>query len=173
MVSAGSKPPHDPKKHTDAGRYVTSIEAFAMWQANPDKIKILDCRTQEEYAFVGHATMAHNVPSMLWTGKWNAEKKTFALKENPDFESEVKNRFDSADTILIMCRSGHRSAASVNKLTRAGFKNVVNIVDGFEGDKIKDQKSYFNGRRMKNGWKNSGAAWTYDLEPNLIYTPEK
>ncbi|MCI0469771.1 MAG: sulfurtransferase, partial [Nitrospirae bacterium] len=77
------------------------------------------------------------------------------------------------DTILVMCRSGHRSAAAVNRLTKAGFMNVYSIVDGFEGDKVKDGESYFNGKRMKNGWKNSGALWTYDLEPRLIYTPEK
>ena len=32
-----------------------------MWKANPDKIKITDCRTTEEYVFVGHAPMAYNI----------------------------------------------------------------------------------------------------------------
>jgi hypothetical protein len=62
-VSIAETPaPLDAKKHTVAGKYVTAQEAFAMWKANPDKIKIIDCRTQEEYSFVGHATMAHNIP---------------------------------------------------------------------------------------------------------------
>ena len=166
-VSIGdTSPPADAKKHTEAGKYATSVEAYEMWKANPDKIKIIDCRTQEEYAFVGHAPMAYNIPSRLWTGKWNQEKKDYDLQENADFEAVAKSKFAQNDTIMVMCRSGHRSAASVNRLTKAGFTNVYNIVDGFEGDKI-------DGKRNKNGWKNSVAPWTYDFDPKLIYAPEK
>jgi rhodanese-related sulfurtransferase len=170
---AESPPPLDAKKHTIAGKYVTSLEAYEMWKAHPDKIRIIDCRTQEEYAFVGHATMAHNIPSKLWTGRWSEEKKGYSLQDNPDFEDQVKKKFSQDDTILVMCRSGSRSAASANRLTKSGFKHVINIVDGFEGDKIKDAESYFNGKRMKNGWKNSGASWTYHLDPDLVYLPGK
>ena len=140
-----------------------------MWKANPDKIKIVDCRTQEEYVFIGHSAMAYNIPSKLWTGKWNEEKKDYDLQDNPDFEAYAKKKFALSDSIFVMCRSGHRSASSVNRLTKAGFTNVYNITDGFEGDKIKDEESYLNGKRMKNGWKNSGAPWTYDLDAELIY----
>jgi rhodanese-related sulfurtransferase len=162
--------PLDEKKHTEAGKYLTSLEAYEMWKANPDKVMIVDCRTQEEYAFVGHAAMAYNIPSKLWTGKWNSEKKEYVLEDNPDFESQVKQKFGLGDTILVMCRSGQRSAASINRLTKAGFTNVFNIVDGFEGDVVKDEESNFNGKRMKNGWKNSVSSWTYALDPKLIYT---
>ncbi len=31
----------------------------------------------------------------------------------------------------------------------------------------------FDGKRMKNGWKNSGAPWTYELDPELMYMPSK
>ncbi len=163
-------PPADEKKYTQASKYVTAIEAYEMWKAAPDKIKIVDCRTQEEYVFVGHASMAYNIPSKLWTGKWNEEKKDYDLQDNPDFEAQAKKLFGLNDAIMVMCRSGHRSAASVNRLTKAGFTNVYNIVDGFEGDKIKDADSYFNGKRVKNGWKNSGAPWTTDLDVKLLYT---
>jgi hypothetical protein len=61
----------------------------------------------------------------------------------------------------------------VNRLTKAGFKNVYNIFDGFEGDKIKDAESYYDGKRMKNGWRNCGAPWTYDLDPKLLYALQK
>jgi rhodanese-related sulfurtransferase len=59
----------------------------------------------------------------------------------------------------------------VNTLAKAGFKNVYNIVDGFEGDKLHDPKSYNDGKRIVNGWKNSGSAWTYKLDPELAYLP--
>ncbi|WP_373500261.1 rhodanese-like domain-containing protein [Desulfococcus sp.] len=170
VAVAETAPPKDLKKHTKAGKYVTSLEAYEMWKINPDKVKILDCRIQEEYAYVGHANMAHSIPSRLWVGKWNEEKKDYDLQDNPTFEAQVKRKFSQSDTILVMCRSGHRSASSVDRLTKVGFTNVYNIIDGFEGDKIKDEESYLNGKRMKNGWKNSGAPWTYDLDSKLIYT---
>jgi hypothetical protein len=41
----------------------------------------------------------------------------------------------------------------------------------FEGDAIKEPQSYYNGKRVKNGWRNSGAPWTDRLNPNLMYHP--
>ena len=164
-------PPKDERKHTKLGKYVNSAEAYEMWKAKPDGVYIVDCRTPEEYVFVGHAPMAHNIPSMLWTGKWDAEKKQFSMAKNENFEAYAKKKFKPEQTIMVMCRSGHRSAASVNRLAEAGFTNVYNIVDGFEGDMIKDEESYYDGKRMKNGWKNSGAPWTYSLDANLVYIP--
>jgi rhodanese-related sulfurtransferase len=70
-----------------------------------------------------------------------------------------------------MCRSGHRSAASIEKLAKAGFKNVYNIYDGFEGDKVKDKNDPNYGKRTIKGWRNAGAPWTYDLDINLMYLP--
>ena len=165
--------PKDERKHTTLGKYTTSIEAYEMWKANPAKVKIIDCRIAEEYAFVGHAPMAFNIPSMLWTGKWDAEKKDYALEPNAEFEAQVKQKAGVDDVILIMCRSGQRSSVSVNRLAKAGFTNVYNIVDGFEGDKVTDDESYSKGKRVKNGWKNSPAPWTYDLDAALIYHVSK
>lgn len=56
---------------------------------------------------------------------------------------------------------------AVNQLAAAGFKNVYNITDGFEGDKVEDPDSVFFGKRMRNGWKNS-APWTYGIDPEKI-----
>lgn len=49
-------------KQTKLGLYVTASEAYARWLADPEGIFILDCRTPEEYVFVGHAPMAVNIP---------------------------------------------------------------------------------------------------------------
>lgn len=164
-VAAASKIP--PKKQTALGLYVTAGEAYARWQAAPGKTVILDVRTQEEYAFVGHAPMAHNVPIMLL----NPTGEKISMKPNAVFVSGIKMRFSEDATILVMCRSGARSAMAVNKLAEAGFKNVYNIVDGFEGGKVKNPASYYHGKRMVNGWKNADAPWTYDLDRALIYRP--
>lgn len=165
--------PKDEKKRTSLGKYATAAEAYKMWKANPEKVKIVDCRTPEEYVYLGHPPMATNIPSKLWTGKWNAEKKEFVLEDNSEFESLVKKKFGSDATVLIICRSGHRSAASVERLAKAGLKDVYNLVDGYEGDMINDPESCYKGKRLWNGWKNSNAPWTYELDPTLIYLPQK
>ncbi len=90
---------------------------------------------------------------------------------NHNFVSEVKKRFKTSDTIFVMCRSGVRSAMAINMLAKAGFKKLYNITDGFEGDTLKISGSYNNGRRLVNGWKNSGAPWLYKLNSKLMYTP--
>lgn len=171
IVMAEGQVPSDPKKQTSLGKYLTSLEAYEMWKANPDKIKIIDCRTTEEYVFVGHAPMAYNIPSKLWTGKWDPEKKQYTMPDNPDFEVQAKAKFKPDEALAVMCRSGHRSSASVERLAKIGFTNVYNITDGFEGDMVKNEESYFNGKRMINGWKNSGAPWIYALDPERVYIP--
>jgi hypothetical protein len=61
--------------------------------------------------------------------------------------------------------------ARVQKVARAGFKNVYNITDGMEGDVVKSPDSVFRGQRLVNGWKNSGLPWTYDVEPTRMVLP--
>ena len=60
---------------------------------------------------------------------------------------------------------------AVNPLAKAGFVNVYNIIDGMEGDKVNDPGSVNHGKRMRNGWKNSGLPWTYDINPEMIGLP--
>jgi len=57
---------------------------------------------------------------------------------------------------------------AVNKLAAAGFKTVYTITDGMEGDTVEDLESVFHGKRMKNGWKNSGLPWIYSIDPEKI-----
>jgi len=40
-----------------------------------------------------------------------------------------------------------------------------------EGDKVDDPGSVYHGKRMKNGWKNSGSPWTFDVNPELTGLP--
>lgn len=160
-------------KRTSLGLYVTSAEAYAMWQADPDKTQLLDVRTPEEYWFVGHATMARNIPLLLVTEAWNDEAGKPTLAPNPDFLQQAEAVLEPGNTILVMCRSGQRSAPAVDKLAEAGFENVYSVTDGFEGDKIKNPDSIFNGQRKVNGWRLAGLPWTYDLDPELAYKPEQ
>ncbi len=160
-------------KQTSLGLYVTSKEAYEMWRADPERIKVLDVRTFEEYVLIGHAEMATNIPLAFPTYKWDANKGNYSVVPNADFVARVKEHFKPEDTILVTCRSGGRSAMAVNILAKEGFKKVYNITDGFEGDKVEDPESVYHGKRMKNGWKNSGCPWTYDLTPDRMALAEK
>jgi rhodanese-related sulfurtransferase len=156
------------EKQTTLGLYVTAAQAYEKWKAAPDKVKIIDVRTPEEYAFVGHPEMVWNIPLAFVTYQRKAGRIEYGSKMNPDFVALVQEVAQPTDTLLLMCRSGGRSAMAVNKLAAAGFKNVYNITDGMEGDKVKDPESVFHGKRMKNGWKNSGLPWVYTVDPEKI-----
>lgn len=158
------------EKLTSLNLYVTAREAYEMWKANPEHIKVLDVRTFEEYVLIGHAEMAVNIPLAFPTYTWDAKKGNYSVVGNKDFIAHVSERFKSDDTILVMCRSGGRSAMAVNALAKAGFAKVHNIIDGFEGDKVEDPESVYHGQRVRNGWKNS-VPWTYKLDPKLVWLP--
>lgn len=172
-VLAQAPPPEDRRKHTIAGKYVTSAQAYQMWQADPDNVTIIDCRTTDEYVFVGHPVMAYNIPLAFRTDIWNPTTGMYDLRDNPGFEKYIQDRFNKTATLLILCRSGHRSAVAANRLFRAGFKQVYNIIDGFEGEFRAVPKKGSSEKNTGGGWKNSGLPWTYELNPRLIYSPEK
>jgi len=154
------------KKQTVLGLYVTSAEAYDKWQAAPDKVKLLDVRTPEEFIFVGHPEMAQCIPLGFQSYRWDAKKGYYDLDVNKQFVPQVQQRFDPDETLLLMCRSGGRSAMAVNMLVQCGYTDVWNITDGMEGDLV-------DGKRTKNGWKNAGLPWTYQVDPQRIRLPDK
>jgi rhodanese-related sulfurtransferase len=135
---------NDPKenlpkaKQTVLGLYVTAKEAHVKWQANPDQVKIIDVRTPEEYLFVGHPTMAWNIPVFAQSYEWDAAKQQFPMKPLPDFVARVQGVAKPDATLLVTCRAGGRAAMAINMLAQAGYKQVYNIVDGVEGDPVDD-----------------------------------
>lgn len=159
---------HDlPKaKQTTLGLYVTAAEAYEKWQAAPDDVSILDVRTLEEFLFIGSPTMAWRIPGALQSYEWDAEKKTYPMAPLADFAARVKSVVNPDDTIMVMCRSGGRSAIACNMLAKAGFTNVYNIVDGMEGDGNGNSES-----KPKGGWKNTGCPWTKKITPEQMVLP--
>jgi rhodanese-related sulfurtransferase len=160
------------KKQTVLEKYVTAREAYARWKAAPDRVLIVDVRTPEEWLFVGHAEMAWKIPVATQSYEWDPGKRQFPMQLLSDFASRVSEVAEKDREILVMCRSGGRSAIAVNLLAKAGFTNVHNVIDGMEGDQVKDPDSLFMGQRLKNGWKNSGLPWTYDLTPERVLLPK-
>lgn len=156
-------------KQTVLGLYITSKDAYAQWQAEPEKIKIIDVRTPEEYIFVGHPTVAWKIPAFAQTYQWDEERKQFPMKPLPDFVARVGEIASPDDTLMVMCRAGGRAAIAANLLAEAGFKSVYNIVDGMEGDSATDADG---NPAPVNGWKNSACPWTMKLTPERMLLPK-
>ena len=159
-------------KQTVLGLYVTAKEAYEKWKAEPEKVKIIDVRTPEEFLFVGVPTMAWKIPVAAQSYEWDAEKKQFLMKPLMDFAARVQTVAKPGETIMVMCRSGGRSAIAANFLAKAGFKNVYNIIDGMEGDVNADSESVAQAQPLRDGWKNSGCPWTKKLAPERMVLPK-
>lgn len=156
-----------PMKQTVLGLYATAKEAFARWQATPDEVVIIDVRTPEEFLFVGSPTMAWRIPVALQSYAWDAEKKQYPMQPLPDFAERVHSVANPDDTVMVMCRSGGRSAIAANMLAKAGFTKVYNIIDGMEGDAHGNPGSVAG-----DGWKNSGCPWTKKITPDQMVLPK-
>jgi rhodanese-related sulfurtransferase len=165
-------------KRTKVGQYLSSQEAAKFMDQNAPKALFLDVRTPAEVMFLGMPAQADaNVPYMREPefAVWDSAKATFKLEPNPDFISEVRRRLAAkglkpTDTIVLICRSGDRSAAAANLLTEAGLKNVYSVVDGYEGDLAAEGPKA--GQRAVNGWKNAGLPWSYKLDKTKMYKME-
>ncbi len=118
---------------------VTPAEAWEL--VKEDRAIIVDVRTQEEYKFVGHVPDSLLIPWMCGT----------SMTKNPGFVSETEKQLSKEAIILLLCRSGKRSAGAAEALTAAGFTNVFNITEGFEG-KLNDrmQRNHVNGWRFRH-----------------------
>ena len=117
-------------------------EAWALFQAG--HTVIVDVRTNEERKFVGYVEDTIHIPWATGT----------ALNRNPRFAKELESKVGKDKTILLLCRSGKRSAAAANVAFNAGFENIYNIEQGFEGDLDED-----NHRGSFNGWRFHHLPW--------------
>ena len=84
----------------------------------------LDVRSVQEFA-AGHPAGAYNVP-LLHMG-------AAGMTPNPDFLSVAQKAFPRDARIVVGCKAGGRSAKAAALLEEAGFTNVVDQRNGFEG----------------------------------------
>ncbi len=122
---------------------MTAAQAYEMWKAAPDKVKVIDVRTPEEFAFVGHPEMAWNIPIAFVTYERKGGKFVYGHKGEHGFRRPGQGARQADDILLLTCRFGGRGAMAVNALAAAGFTKAYNIVDGIEGDLVQDPESVF------------------------------
>ncbi|WP_321783499.1 rhodanese-like domain-containing protein [Burkholderia pyrrocinia] len=108
---------------------------------------LVDVRTAEERKFVGHVPESLHVPWATGT----------SLTRNPRFVRELEAKTGKDAVVLLLCRSGNRSAQAAEAATKGGFTQVFNVLEGFEGDL--DEGQHRGGR---NGWRFRGLPWAQD-----------
>jgi rhodanese-related sulfurtransferase len=125
-------------------KHVTPTEAYAILQRDPEAL-LIDCRTEIEFFYVGHPLNAVNI-------EWHM---TPDFSVNPNFTEEVmREAGDRERPILLICRSGKRTLDAGAALEEAGFRNVTNVLEGFEGELDED----FH-RGTLGGWRKAGLPW--------------
>ena len=132
--------------------HISAREAHALIQNEPSTA-FIDVRSDMEYLFIGHPIGAVNIP---WI-----DEPDFVI--NPNFEREVRKLIlggiiETSDhqsvPVILICRSGNRSAEAGKLLLEHGFRRVYNIVDGFEGEL--DENHH---RSTMGGWRFEGLPW--------------
>ena len=125
---------------------VTPAVAWELFSSG--RVLLVDVRSGEERKFVGH------VPDTLHVA-WATGT---ALTRNPRFVRELESKIGGKDVpALLLCRSGKRSALAAEAATKAGFSNVFNILEGFEGE-IDGQQQ----RGKADGWRFHNLPWVQD-----------
>lgn len=124
-------------------RHLSPTEAQQFLEAHPEAV-FIDVRSEMEYLFVGHPRGAILVP-------WN-DGPSWAI--NPDFVAHVKKAASTNRPVVLICRSGNRSASAAEALEANGFSEVYNVLHGFEGDL--DEAHH---RNSQNGWRHEGLPW--------------
>ncbi|HYJ18780.1 MAG TPA: rhodanese-like domain-containing protein [Burkholderiales bacterium] len=128
--------------------FAGSVAPEVAWELfTSGQAALVDVRSAEERKFVGH------VPDTLHVA-WASGT---SLTRNPRFVRELEAKVKKSDVVLLLCRSGKRSALAAEAATKAGFTQVFNIQEGFEGE-ITEQKQ----RGSLGGWRQHGLPWIQD-----------
>lgn len=119
-------------------------DAWRMIQEQADAL-LIDVRDPIEFAFVGHPAGSVNVP-------WKTAPSWTA---NPYFLQQVTALAPEHETpLLLICRSGQRSFDAAKALAAAGYHNLSNIEEGFEGPLDAEKH-----RGTLGGWRYHGLPW--------------
>ena len=132
--------------------YAGGVTPPVAWQLVQQGAALLvDVRSGEERKFVGHVPGSLHVAWATGTG----------LTRNPRFARELEARLAKDGgkdaVVLLLCRSGKRSALAAEASAKVGFKHVFNVLEGFEGE-IDDRQQRGHG----DGWRFHGLPWVQD-----------
>ena len=129
---------------------ISPLEAWDLLKTDA-KALLIDVRTAAEWSYVGIADLS-SISKEIVLIEWQSFPQMLV---NQNFVSQVREVCANNETTIIsLCRSGQRSISTSRTLTAAGYKNCLNLLEGFEGD-----INYKNQRGQIGGWKFSGLPW--------------
>jgi len=155
-------------RKTALGLYLTSKDAHEALTRDPS-ILFIDVRTPAEFGLVGHpVAIDRNIPFAHLGNTVNPNFGQYGFVRNPHFVSQVEEYVTAAggtnsSPVFVICRSGSRSKHAVDLLAKAGFTNVWNVVDGFEG------RGNDVGHRIVEGWRFENLPWSYTIRPEQAH----
>jgi rhodanese-related sulfurtransferase len=127
-------------------KHLTPLETWDYLQRRHDAL-FVDVRMEVEYLYVGHPP---GVVHVAWYEYPQMHAQPAAFVEQ--VRREAGGNIDKP--VVLICRSGKRTVEAGEALEAAGFKEVVNVLHGFEGD----LDEHFQRGRM-NGWRHDGLPW--------------
>lgn len=138
------------KQHITGLVSLSPPDAFALLKTEPSAA-LIDIRSSMEFLFVGHpvgATHIAWIDEPDWEINPNFAKEVLATAEKkaPD------NPLNTA--IVLICRSGVRTIKAAKVLLDFGFTQVIQVAEGFEGDR--DDKHQ---RSTVGGWRYHHLPW--------------
>lgn len=124
---------------------LTPDEAWQVFELAPAS-KLVDVRSRPELDLVGRIPQAAHIEWAFYPD-WSP---------NPDFVSQLKMQIDPESLVMFLCRTGGRSDKAAKAAHEAGYTEVYNILEGFEGDINQEKKQ----RGGISGWRASDLPWT-------------
>ena len=118
-----------------------------------DGYAYLDVRSVPEFA-AGHPTGAYNVP-LLNMGPGG-------MVDNAEFLAVVEKSFPRDSRLVVGCKAGGRSARAAALLERAGYTNLVDQKNGYEGTPLPTGG-------VEPGWRPKGLPTSTQAVPERSY----
>jgi rhodanese-related sulfurtransferase len=132
---------------------VENVAPTQTWEAlqSDEDAHLVDVRTDVEWNFVGLPDL-NAVRKKALLIPWQVYP---TMQRNASFEEDLHAAgLTAAHKIYFICRSGARSMAAAEAARAAGFPQVFNVADGFEGPP--DVQGH---RGTTAGWKADGLPW--------------
>lgn len=127
-------------------------QAWELLQQEPRAV-LVDIRSTMEYLFVGHPKGSIHIPWLDepdWTINPNFVRRVRELM----LGGAISDGESGGAPIILICRSGKRSIEAGRKLLEADFKEVYNVLEGFEGELDDDHH-----RSTLGGWRHADLPW--------------
>ena len=122
---------------------IDSLKAFEILKLKENSI-LIDVRTSFEWNTVGvpDLSLFNKDPIFI---EWPTIMDSNFFN---NFKDELDKNFFKCDNLIFICKSGVRSRMAAKMSIDFGYKNIFNVLDGFEGNNLSFK-----------GWLNNKLPW--------------